>query len=81
MFASWQALLSWSEVVRLALFGPWAQFPRERACYRYALGHLRPAFPTLPDREQCNRLHRSHREVIVAFSLFLVEQVQAHRCL
>ena len=53
----------------------------ERAFYRYALSHLRASFPTLPDREQCNRLQRQHREVIVAFSLYLVDHMQAQRCL
>src|SRR5947209_14992858 len=64
------ASLSCSEVLTLAVFGQWAQFPSERAFYRYALRHLRAAFPTLPKREQFNR---QQRDVIVAFSLFLVE--------
>jgi hypothetical protein len=68
-------------VVTQAMFGQWAQFPSERAFYRYALSHLRTAFPTLPEREQFNRLQRQQRDVIVAFSLFLVEQMQAQRCL
>src|SRR5437868_15338245 len=75
------ASLSCSEVVTLAVFGQWAQFPSERAFYRYALSHLRTAFPTLPEREQFNRLQRQHRDVIVAFSLFLVEHMQAQACL
>jgi len=50
------ASLSCSEVVTLAVFGQWAQFPSERAFYRYALSHLRTAFPTLPEREQFNRI-------------------------
>ncbi len=29
----------------LAVFGQWARFARERAFYRYALRHLRAAFP------------------------------------
>ncbi len=66
-----------SEVVTLAVFGQWAQFPSECAFYRYALSHLRTAFPTLPDREQFNRLQRKPRDVMVAFSLSLVEQMQA----
>src|SRR5205807_451612 len=73
--------LSCSEVVTLAVFGQWGHFPSERAYYRYALSHLRAAFPTMPDREQFNRLQRKLRDVIVAFSLFLVEQMQAQRCL
>lgn len=44
------AALSCGEVVALALFGQWVQFPSERAFYRYAEHHLRAAFPTLPDR-------------------------------
>ncbi len=75
------ASLSCSEVVTLAVFGQWAQFPSERAFYRYALSHLRTAFPTLPEREQFNRLQRQQRDVIVAFSLSLVDQMQAPCCL
>jgi hypothetical protein len=75
------ALLSCSEVVTLAVFGQWARFSSERAFYRYAASHLRAAFPTLPKREQFNRLQRGYREVIVAFALYLVEQMQAQRCL
>ena len=75
------ASLSCSEVVTLAVFGQWAQFPSERAFYRYAVCHLRPAFPTLPEREQFNRLQRQQRDVIVAFSLYLVEHMQAQCCL
>ena len=75
------ASLSCSEVVTLAVFGQWAQFPSERAFYRYALSHLRAAFPTLPEREQFNRLQRHSRDVIVAFSLSLVEHMQAQHCL
>src|SRR5437588_6596679 len=66
------ASLSCSEVVTLAVFGQWGQFSSERAFYRYALGHLPAAFPSLPQREQFHRLQRQHRDVIVAFSLFLV---------
>jgi hypothetical protein len=75
------ASLSCSEVVTLAVFGQWAQFPSERGFYRYALRHLRTAFPTLPNREQFNRLQRQQRDVIVAFSLYLVDQMQAQHCL
>jgi hypothetical protein len=75
------ASLSCSEVVTLAICGQWAQFPSERAFYRYALRHLRAAFPTLPEREQFNRLQRQQRDVIVAFSLVLVNQMQAPCCL
>ena len=75
------ASLSCSEVVTLAVFGQWAQFPSERAFYRYAQCHLLAAFPTLPAREQFNRLQRSYRDVIVAFALDLVQQMQAQNCL
>ena len=34
------ARLRRSEVVALALFGKWCQFPTERAFYRYAVAHL-----------------------------------------
>jgi hypothetical protein len=44
------AALSCEEVVTLAMYGQWVQFPSERAFYRYAAHHLRGAFPTLPDR-------------------------------
>jgi len=64
--------LSVGEVVTLALFGQWALFPSESAFYRYARGHLRPAFPTLPTRPQLNRLIRQHQDAIVAFFLHLI---------
>jgi hypothetical protein len=67
------ASLSRSEVMTLALFGQWACFPSERAFYRYAWRHLRPAFPHLPARPQFNRLQRQHREAIVDFALFLAQ--------
>jgi hypothetical protein len=72
--------LSRSEVITLALFGQWVQFPSERAFYRYAQHHLREAFPQLPDRSQFNRLHRSHRDAITAFALFLVQELHARQC-
>src|SRR6266702_4124197 len=75
------ASLSCSEVVTLAVFGQWAQFPSERAFYRYAEQHLRAAFPQLPDRTQFNRLMREHRDAITAFGLHLVELMQAQQCL
>src|SRR5215831_15846241 len=67
------ASLSRSEVVTLALFGQGACFPSERAFSRYALRHLRPAFPRLPARAQFNRLQRQHRTTIVAFGLHLAQ--------
>jgi hypothetical protein len=65
--------LSRSEVVTLALFGQWACFTSERAFYRYALRHLRAAFPQLPTRAQFNRVPRQHRDVITAFALHLAQ--------
>jgi Transposase DDE domain len=76
-----QVSLSRSEVITLALFGQWVQFPSERAFYRYAELHLRAAFPALPDRSQFNRLMRKQRDAITAFSLYLVQLLQAQRCL
>jgi len=69
------AALAPSEVITLALFSQWRQFASERAFYRYAARHLRPAFPTLPDRSQFNRLLRAHHDGIVAFALALGQQV------
>ena len=60
-----------SEVVTLAIFGQWAEFPSERAFYRYACRHLRPCFPRLPARPQFNRSLRRCQEAITAFALFL----------
>src|SRR6266568_1961494 len=72
-----EALLQRSEVITLALFGQWAQFPSERAFYRYAQHHLRAAFPQLPDRSQFNRLMRKHRDAITAFGLHFVQLLHA----
>lgn len=74
-----QASLSQSEVITLALFGQWVQFPSERAFYRYASHHLREAFPQLPDRSQFNRLQRTHRDEISALALFLVQVLHAQQ--
>lgn len=72
-----RASLSRSEIITLALFGQWVQFPSERAFYRYAQHHLQEAFPHLPDRSQFNRLQRSHHDEITAFALFIVQMLQA----
>jgi hypothetical protein len=72
-----QASLGRSEVMALALFGQWVQFPSERAFYRYAQHHLREAFPQLPNRSQFNRLQRASRDEITTFALFLVQRLQA----
>lgn len=74
------ASLSRSEVITLALFGQWVQFPSERAFYRYAQHHLREAFPQLPERSQFNRLQRAQRDAITAFAVFLVQVLHAQRC-
>jgi hypothetical protein len=75
------ASLQCSEVITLALFGQWVQFPSERAFARYAEHHLRAAFPDLPDRGQFNRLVRTHRDAITAFGLHLVQVMPAQCCL
>ena len=76
-----QAVLSCSEVLTLALFGQWAQFPSERAFYHYCKHHLRTAFPTLPDRSQFNRLQRPYAPLITAFGLHVVSVLNAQHCL
>jgi hypothetical protein len=60
-----------SEVVTLAVFGQWQQFPSEAAFSRWATKHLRPLFPGLPSRPQLNRLLRRCRDATVAFALHL----------
>ena len=72
-----KASLCRSEVVTLAIFSQWYRFRSERDFYRMAQARLRGAFPTLPHRAQFNRLARRHREATVAFSLYLVERMQA----
>lgn len=72
-----QASLSRSEVMTLALFGQWVQFPSERAFYRYAQHHLSEAFPHLPNRSQFNRQQRWHHDEITAFALDLVQILHA----
>ena len=66
-----EASLSDSEVVTLAIFARWSRFASERDFYRYASGHLRDAFPTLPDRSQFNRLVRFCTELIEELALHL----------
>ena len=72
------AALCRSEVITLALFAQWARFRSERDFWRYATAHLRPLFPTLPGRAQCNRQMRRHRDAIAAFALWLAERLGAH---
>jgi hypothetical protein len=56
-----RAALDPSEVITLALFGQWEQFPSQAAFYRYARQHLRSCFPALPSRPQFTRqLQRLH---------------------
>ena len=66
-----QASLCGSEVVTLAIFARWSRFASERDFYRYAEGHLRRAFPTLPDRSQFNRLVRFYTQTIEKMALHL----------
>jgi hypothetical protein len=75
------AALSPSEVVTLAVFAQWAQFPSERAFHRYAQRHLRAAFPTLPDRGQYNRAVRHSHPLLVAVSGWLAADLGAATCL
>src|SRR5437016_14538406 len=65
------ASLQCSEVITLAVFGQWVQFPSERAFYRYAEQHLRAACPQLPHRTQFNRLMREHGDAITTFGCHL----------
>lgn len=65
------ASLTPSEVVTLAIFGQWGQFPSEAAFYRYARRRLRPLFPTLPSRPQFNRLVRHCHDALVGFAFCL----------
>jgi hypothetical protein len=71
-----QASLCESEVITLAIFARWSRFSSERDFYRYAEGHLRDAFPTLPDRSQFNRLVRSCTEIIEKMALHLARIMQ-----
>jgi hypothetical protein len=65
------ACLSVSEIVTLALFEQFHRFESESAFYRFAAGHLRDAFPGLPDRTRYNRLVRERHDDIVSFALSL----------
>jgi hypothetical protein len=59
-----EASLCQSEVITLSIFARWGRFNSERDFYRYAEGHLRGAFPTLPSRPQFNRLVRLYTQTI-----------------
>ncbi len=65
-----------SEVLTLAIVGQWAQFPSERAFWRFAQDHLRPAFPQLPSRPQFNRLLRQHHDALAEVALALAVPLQ-----
>jgi hypothetical protein len=71
------AALDRAEVVTLAVFGQWAQFPSEAAFYRWAAKRLRPLFPTLPSRPQFNRLVRRAHAALTAFALHLGQGLAA----
>jgi hypothetical protein len=66
------ASLSESEVVTLAMLSQWKQFPSQRSFVRYALKHLRPAFPSMPHRSQINRLIAAAHDRIVAVGQIVV---------
>lgn len=74
-----KASLSQSEVITLAIFARWSRFASEHDFYRYATGHLRDAFPTLPDRSQLNRLVRSHVGLIEALCMHLAVMLDARK--
>lgn len=65
--------LSRSEVIALAIYAQWHRFQSEQEFYRYALRHLRGAFPLLPARTQYNRQLRANRLAIEAFYVGLTE--------
>ncbi len=68
--------LSEGEVIALSIFARWSRFASERDFYRYAEGHLRGAFPTLPERSQFNRLVRFHADTIEEIALHLGQIVE-----
>jgi hypothetical protein len=68
--------LSVSEVVTIAIMGQWQRFASERDYYRFAKRHLSRAFPNLSDRSQFNRLERANYELIIYFSLSLVDLIE-----
>lgn len=72
--------LSVSEVVTLAIVGQWQRWWSERDFYRWAKLHLHEAFPTLPCREQFNRLERKNYQVMVYFFLSLASLLKPQGC-
>jgi hypothetical protein len=80
-----EASLCQSEVITLAIFARWSRFASERDFYRYADGHMRGAFPTLPSRPQFNRLVRlytqSIEEIAVKLGKRLEDKAHAYQAL
>lgn len=74
------ASLSRSEVVTWVIFAQWARFESERAFYRYAVRHLRAAFPRLPVRSQFNRLVRLAHDLLVAVGQWVAAQLTGTAC-
>jgi hypothetical protein len=73
--------LNRSEVLTLALLGRWARFRSERDFWRFARRELNHLFLHLPHLSQFNRLEREHQEAMIAFSHFLVDEMDAKNCL
>lgn len=59
-----------SEVLTLGVLAQWPRFVSERDFYRYAVRHLRSAFPGLPDRSQFNRLLRQQQRSLAQFAVW-----------
>jgi hypothetical protein len=80
-----EASLCQSELITLTIFARWSRFASERDFYRYADGHLRGAFPTLPSRPQFNRLARLYtqtiEEIAVKLGKMLEDRVHAYQAL
>ncbi len=74
------ASLSDSEVLTLAIFSRWSRFTSERDFYRYAMDHLKDAFPALPERSQFNRLVRSRSRLIEEVASHLAALMGARSC-
>jgi Transposase DDE domain len=71
-----EASLCQSEVITLTIFARWSRFASERDFYRYADGHLRGAFPTLPSRPQFNRLVRLYTQTIEEIAVKLGKMLE-----
>ena len=76
-----KASLASSEVVTLVIFSHRARFRSERDFCRYAASRLRPAFPTLPQRSQFNRLAHRNCEIPAAFFRYLADLLHGQSCL